>query len=157
MARVIRMTPEQFAQALRDDRKAFEKQILASLRSGARRGKEHLRSKTPVSFGTLRASWDDRNTADGAVITNDAVYAAAVEGGTSPYNISREGIDNLILWAMQKFGITASEARSVAFGVAKKLAMRGQTGKFFVRNAMATLQRMLGAEIRRNLGRHRRA
>lgn len=152
----IKMRLDQLPGFLAEDARKFPFQTLAGIRAAARRGKDHLRNQTPVAMGTLRASWDDRPHPYGADIVNDAPYAAAVEGGARPYVISRDGIDNLILWAMQKFAVTSDEARGIAFGVAKKLAVRGQDGRFFVRGALPALRRIMEQEIRFRLGAHRR-
>ena len=68
------------------------------------------------------------------------VYAAPVETGTRPHF---PPVNALLLWVKQKFGITdESEARSVAFLVARKIARRGTQGARMFEQAIEKLEPM---------------
>lgn len=151
----IRIKIEDLPRVLAEDNRQLKKQVLESVHATARNGKTLLQTKTPVSFGTLRASWDTEFSGIGATIKNDAPYAATIEGGATPHGVSRRGIDNIIFWAMQKFGITSDEAKDVAFGIAKKIQKQGQRGTFFVRNSLPELKVLFEKELKLRIFRHR--
>jgi len=100
----------------------------------------------PVDRGIYRAAWRARKDGTGAVVENRAPYAAIIEYGARPQNIriGRKMIDALAAWVRRK-GIggktvtsasgsrrlvraTESEARSIAWAIAKSMQRRGIFG-----------------------------
>jgi len=81
---------------------------------------------TPGAFnyGTYFESWKISPLPDGAVVYNSQPYAGVIEYGRRPSPVSKEGRRNLTRWAMRKLGVTESEAKSVAFLVARSLKKR---------------------------------
>ncbi|MFA5412786.1 MAG: hypothetical protein WC350_05575 [Candidatus Micrarchaeia archaeon] len=66
-------------------------------------------------------------------ITYNAPYADFVEYGTIPHNLPPHVLDE---WCRMKFGLSAKDARRVAFLVARKIAREGIKEKPFLRPAM---------------------
>lgn len=106
----MRIKIEDLPRVIAEDNRQLKRQVLDSVHATASKGKLVLQEKTPVSFGMLRAAWEAELDYSGATIKNDTPYAATIEAGAVPHGVSRQGIDNLIFWAMQKFGITSDEA-----------------------------------------------
>jgi hypothetical protein len=80
-------------------------------------------------------------------------YALPVELGTKPHWIGKEGIDSLTDWAKAKFGAGDKEARSIAFAVRAKIAVRGTKGAHMFERAFkdsdAKIQAMLSRAVER--------
>lgn len=71
------------------------------------------------------------------------VYGAAVETGTRPHF---PPVDALIPWVKKKFDVkNESQARSIAYCIARKIAQRGTVGHFMFQRAFDTDEAKIGA------------
>lgn len=103
----------------------------------------------PVDEGTLMRSVHPRNTPRGAVIVVDAPHAPHMEYGTRPHF---PPLKPLIEWAIRKFGVSESEARGIAWVVAKKISEDGLAPRHYMKRAMAVIRaRIVFQEMEREL------
>jgi hypothetical protein len=96
---------------------------------------------SPVHTGELRRNFivGDVKTEDDGVtgkIVNDLPYAAAIDQGADPHNVSEEGIEAIAFWARKKIGLSRKESLGVAYAIAQNIRRKGQKGKFFVKEAI---------------------
>ena len=124
------------------DAKTIRKDSLKYVRKAMRESKSYIKAKTPEVTSELKGSWHYRVKMRGAVLFNDAPYAAVVELGARPHSVSMEGIENIKMWAMEKYGYSEKEATNVAFGYAKRLKKEGQKPTYFVENEKPELMRI---------------
>ena len=68
------------------------------------------------------------------VVGSPLNYAAPVELGTKPHHPPVEPIED---WVQAKLGLRGKAARRAAWGIAQKIAVRGTTGKYMFRDALA--------------------
>lgn len=155
---VIKIRPQDLPRGIMQRTDAVKKAILTGTVNGAMRGRAILVRETPVDQGQLRASWKVRQRILGNIIAelfNDAPHAGIVEAGARPHPVNRAGIFALTRWAWRNRGLfglrSLEEAQGVAFAVAKKIALRGQVGKFFVRKQMHRIETAMRREVERSL------
>jgi hypothetical protein len=95
-----------------------------------------IKERTPHAFGTLRESFSSQVTsaADNVigVVGSPLNYAVPVELGTKPHFPPVAAIQE---WVEQKMALRGPEARSVAYLIARKIAVRGTKGAFMVQHA----------------------
>lgn len=98
-----------------------------------------------VDTGLLRRSVDTQFVPDGAIVTVDAPHAPMIEYGTRPFF---PPIAPLAEWAMRKgLGSSASEARSIAYLVARKIARDGIAPRGYFAKAWSRMQRDLRSDV----------
>lgn len=154
----VETTPRQLAgEAFRRLPAAVLAAIHRGAENGARRGLAHVKSKTPVDNGQLRAAWKVRG-GDGArrlaSLENDAPYAGIVELGARPHPVSRAGIIAIWEWvyrhrAAMGFVTGSGRARGglsveketlrIAYAIAAKIRREGQRPTYFVRRELPEL------------------
>jgi len=130
----VTITPADFAKYMERLGAGFYPAAIRGIRSGAMRAIPVLQRRTqdapPASAngsvgafntGMYKASWRTSNIDNGVSVSNIQPYAAVIEGGRRPSPVSREGIKNLQVWAQRKLGLSAEEAKSAAFAIAKTL------------------------------------
>lgn len=71
------------------------------------------------------------------IVGSSMQYAVPVELGTKPHWIGKEGINSLEDWVKAKLGIKGKEARSVAFAIRNKIAVKGTKGAHMFERALA--------------------
>lgn len=131
---------------------------------------------SPVDLGLYRARWAVDNIPDGAILFNDAPYAAVLELGSRPH---RPPFGAILAWAQRKAGSiilmstgqplasrkggrpasssthTAGEQANIyafAMAVVKKIEREGTKPKFVMRNALPRSKDILRQETLRALG-----
>lgn len=151
----IRVTPKELSRDLVRRFRKLPKLIEKSMRKAAQRGRTILVRRTPVDTGLMKNAW--RVTKGISVeIVNDAPHAGIIEEGARPHKVNRQGIEALTAWAQRKLGASLEEARSVAWGIAKKLEKEGQPGKFIVRDALDDLTQATADTVNLELARQAR-
>jgi hypothetical protein len=98
-----------------------------------------------VDTGALRGSFQTKFTDRTVVVFSDLPYAAAMEFGTRPFF---PPVDPIAEWVMRK-GISndASEAKGIAFAIAKKFSKQGIKPRFFTKKAIAKFTPLLKKEV----------
>lgn len=134
-----------------------------------------------VDRGTMRRSVDVDNHPDGALLSVDAPYAAAIENGTRPFfpplapledwvirkglagkkkrvsmrKSEREGGGLGTVSFLERKATAAaqynSEVKSIAYAIALKISKEGIEPRHFFKKAMAMAPKFLRAEIDREL------
>ena len=104
----IQVTPDEFAAIMA----RAEDEILEAIPRMAERVGERLatafRERNPVDTGHMRAAWNVNRSGDGAVVNNNAEYAAAVEANhPTAAGFVREAVEN------EAPGILAEEAEEM--------------------------------------------
>lgn len=84
----------------------------------------------------------------GAVLSNDAPYAEAIEWGTRPYRLNAEGMANLREWAMGKLGLSRRAAGAVALAIADRIAEEGIKPSWVMRDTLRAMERNIRRRIR---------
>lgn len=121
-----------------------------------------VKDRTPAAHGLLRASIVGRaNSVGGAmnthvlgIVGSANAYVVPVELGTKPHMPPVLAIED---WVKVKLGLTGKEARSAAWGIARKIAKKGTKGAFMFRDAFeenaAEVQHQFDQTISRILAR----
>lgn len=169
---------EGFERDLRKLPKTAERAMIRGLRSAALRTKAEVviqidtaKPYPAVDRGTMRRSVGVDNHPDGALLSVDAPYAAAMERGTRPFFpplepivawLKRKGIvkrkvnavwegDTLVSAKKQSKKSHEAEIRSVAYAIAVKFSREGIEPRHFFAKAMEKVPKFLRAEIDREL------
>jgi len=150
------VTPAEFAKYLNQQPPKVKEAVVKGLRSAAMRGVgvvvEEIDKAEPypaVNTGKLRQSVRAEPTPIGAAIVVDAPHAAPINNGTRPFF---PPLEPLIEWAVRKFGVSESEARSIAFNVARQISEEGIEPRHFFEKAMARMDAIIQEEVGRELG-----
>jgi len=82
---------------------------------------------SPVAFGILRNSWQQRpaRVEDKKVIgtvSSSATQAVIIDDGARPHF---PPVDAIALWAQRKIGLSREEAKKAAFPIARRINRRG--------------------------------
>lgn len=77
-----------------------------------------------VNLGLYKAAWRSAPLPNGARVFNTQPYSSIIERGRRPSHVGRSGIRNLEGWARRKLRLSAEEAKSAAWAIAKTLAKR---------------------------------
>jgi len=115
-----------------------ETELRAAMTEATAYLQRETQERTPVAFGTLRASIAAREPqvlADQVlgVVGTPLAYAEAVELGTRPHFPPIQPLQD---WVQAKLGIAdEDESRQVAFAVARKIARSGTKGAFMFTEA----------------------
>lgn len=101
-----------------------------------------IEGRTPVNIGNLRGSIDrvtqgTRFNFYGEVFT-DSIYGPPVEYGRKPGK--QPPTDAIEAWVRRKLGVDATEARSVAYLIARAIGRRGTQGTFMFRDGFNQVQ-----------------
>ena len=171
LAKMFKKLPEQ-----------VRKDVDTGIKLAAQRGRNHLSKKTPVDQGQARVGWRTTATTiynnaphigileKGArphkvsregieALTRWAMRVLSVKGKPrkkgdkagkkTPKKLKKKAGKKT---PRKRKGLQESEARAVAFAIAKKLEKEGQPGKFFVHKSMRQIRRFLEIEITAQLG-----
>lgn len=136
------VTLEQFPDIIESLPGKFEAATLRGLRSAAHRLEgytvEEILAADAVASGDLSRSVSTDSLPDGARVTVDAPYAGAVEWGTRPH---WPPIQPLIDWILLKgFAKAPSEARGMAYAVARAISLRGTAPRHYMRKAWTRIK-----------------
>jgi hypothetical protein len=119
----------------------------------------------PVHTGEYKRSWKVRNIPDGAAFFNPTLQASIIERGRRPgHGVSREGQEALARWAhlhgMDRFdgnrGMRRpvrgkagkeSQARAIAFLIARKIKARGLPAKNVLGSVKAQICERVRADV----------
>ncbi len=77
-----------------------------------------------LNTGLYKAAWRSAPLPNGARVFNTQPYSSIIEYGRRPAHVGRAGIRNLEGWARRKLQLSAEEAKSAAWAIAKTLAKR---------------------------------
>ena len=103
--------------------------------------------KGAFNTGAYKASFKSASTANGARVWNTQPYAAVIDDGRRASPVSAEGRKQLAKWAMRKLGVSASEAKGVAFLVARKLAKTPLAARKVVSGSVDILAKIVLEEV----------
>jgi hypothetical protein len=103
-----------------------------------------------VDTGAFLRAWKAEATQDGARLYNDAPHAPIVERGRRA-GAAMPPPDAIARWVRRRLGVSESEARSVAFVVARAIATRGLVGRKIAERAAPEIAKLAVDEIRREL------
>lgn len=152
-----RITLEEFADVVTGIPELTEDAALRALRSAAMRAVAVviacIDSASPhpaVNNGQLRQSVRWERLVDGALVVVDAPHAIFMEEGTRAHF---PPLEPLIAWVIRKgFADSESEARNVAYTIARKIARNGIAPRRFFEKAMDIVRReIVPEEIRDEL------
>lgn len=165
MANVVTITPAQFASFADKLGHSFMPAAVRGVRSGVLRCVAIVQRRTSqappaspngkpgaVNFGAYKAAWKVVPLATGAILLNDRGYAAVIEFGRRPSPVSREGRKNLELWAQRRLHLSADDAKSAAFLIARSLRTRPLQARRVVTGGMDEMTKAVLAEVERELG-----
>jgi hypothetical protein len=98
---------------------------------------ERITAKTPVNFGTLRASFAKEIHGSSYNMTGRVgtalIYGWPVETGRKPGKMPP--VDAIKLWVVRKLGISGKEADKVAWAIAYSIGKKGTEGAHMVEQA----------------------
>jgi hypothetical protein len=124
------------------------------LMSGALRCVAVMQKKTDeakvFNIGVYKRSWKAIKIAGGARVYNDTPYAAVIELGRRP-GARMPPSSVLAHWAQRKLGLSAAEAKSAGFVIARAIARRGLPARLVLTKAMPELERVVKEEVVREL------
>lgn len=107
-----------------------------------------IQERTPAAHGTLRGSWTNDVERAGenviGVVGTPLAYATPVDLGTRPHF---PPVEALMDWVKVKFGVPDSEARSIAFLIARKIAAKGTQGAGMLEAAIAAAEPQLDRQF----------
>jgi len=135
----------------------MEPKIVRGLRGTAYRGIgvvadriETTKPRAPIDTGDMKRSVRARDIPGGAVLAVESPHAVFMERGTRPH---MPPVAPLAEWARAKgIAATDSEAASVGYAVALKIAREGTEPRWFFRRSMRYIMRsVLPDEIDREL------
>jgi hypothetical protein len=145
---VIRLEPEQLADALESGEEHIRAAIARGALAGAHRGRALIVPRTPTDMGQLRASWKvNAGTSDfsggvtgiGATLAelyNDAPHVGIVELGSRPHGVSPEGWAAIYEWVRRHYrgAVNGAGVRTYTLGGRGSMRPRtrgaGQPGPF---------------------------
>lgn len=107
-----------------------------------------------VDTGYMRQSVTKHNLPNGASVSVDAPYSAAMEFGTRPFT---PPLGPLKEWAMRKFGVDESQAYAIAKGAQKTISERGIAPRHFYKKSWESVPRFIRNAMRSELERLRRS
>lgn len=100
-----------------------------------------VQERTPAAHGTLKTSWTNDVERAGenvvGIVGTPLAYATPVELGTRPHF---PPVEALLDWVRIKFGVPESEARNIAFLIARKIASKGTQGAGMLEAAIAAAE-----------------
>ncbi|HYD02629.1 MAG TPA: hypothetical protein VEB22_15485 [Phycisphaerales bacterium] len=150
--RVIR--PEQFGAALTDvlERRRAQAEVAAldAAHRAVRYAVELTDTEEIVDQGTYRRGFQARKIAGGAEYGNDAPHAGVVEHGRRP-GAPGPSAKHLEGWVRRKLTVKPSEARRVAFLVARAIHERGLPPKAIMRRTWARVPDFFREALRKRL------
>ncbi|MHC1726501.1 MAG: hypothetical protein AB9866_10905 [Syntrophobacteraceae bacterium] len=130
-------------------------EMRAGLRIIAARAEKVMVEKTPRGVGAqggLAGSIHGEVTAYGqgwaARIGTPLEYGQVIELGRRPGQ-RMPPVAPIALWAVRKLGVPQADARSVAYVIARKIAIKGFPGKFMARNTLKELETWIIEELGR--------
>lgn len=101
-----------------------------------------------VNTGAYRRAWKWRETNEGVSIFNNMPYAPVIEYGRRPgKGISREGQIALARWVRRKMKVKESEAKGIAYCIARAHKRRGLKGRRVLRDSLKSMKNVLNAEV----------
>lgn len=146
--------PRKLKLRLQRDQKGRPKYVLKALEAAAKRAQKYIQKKSPIDRGALRSAWKVIVKATNQVeLVNDQPYAGAIENGTGPFSISREGREALEAWVTRKvqrgemFLQDGQTAESVSWAIAKTFERVGIKGQKFVCEHFDQMVKMINAEM----------
>lgn len=101
--------------------------------------------------GMYKAAWKSSETADGSRVFNSRPYAGVIEGGRRPSPVSREGQKQLAGWVRRKMGLSESEAKGVAYVIARKMKERPLQARNVLSGGVEEMTKVVMAEVDREL------
>ena len=127
-----------------------ERAAKRGLLSAAMRGRALVVKETAkkglVDTGRYRNAWKAQSVSNGAVLLNDAPYAAVIEGGRRP-GARMPPRGPIEAWVHRKgIGIPA-------FVIQRAIARRGIKAKHILKNALPKIQKYVQADVRRSVRR----
>lgn len=132
--------------------KAQRAALLRGIRSGARRGRAILVSKTPKDRGQAKAAWSTFLHGDSGLVAsneNSAPHIGILECGARPHKVSWEGIFAIYQWIERHFRLTSGGAMVAGGGNKGRLTATGS--RAFKRSQNAAIGYSMGGE---SLSRH---
>jgi len=104
------------------------------------------------NYGDYLRAWKAVPIPRGARLLNDRRYASVIEEGRRP-GATRPPILALTHWAQRRLGVSAEDAKKIAFAVANSIKSRGLLPRRVLGSAMPELWAAANAEIVRELRR----
>lgn len=96
--------------------------------------------------GGYARGWKAHAEGKSLTIYNQAPYSAVIEFGRRPGR-RQPPTKALIPWVRRKLGVSDSDAKSVAFLVARKIGQRGIPGKLILAKAEGAITQLINLEI----------
>ena len=159
--------PSQYAAYMRKLAKEFMPAAKRGVLSGALRCLPELQRRTseakpanPAGIGSGGAvntraflqAWRATPLSNGASVSNTRTYAGVIEegrrkGGKMPPNAE------IMHWAQRRLGISAQEAKNLAYPIALAIAKRGLKPRRVLSGSIAVLTRIVNTELKAELDR----
>lgn len=171
---VLRMDARQFASYHKRLAQQFKPAVMRGVRAGAARCVTYLVEQTrgaasanpagkgtggAVNSGSFLRLWRSFPLPDGALVTNTSPYGPIIEYGRRP-GAKMPPLLAIGLWLQRRLGLSAADARSRAFLVARAIKRRGLIGRRIM-TSDASRQRQLELihaevvhELNKELNRH---
>jgi len=105
-----------------------------------------------VDIGSFLGAWRSQLIEGGAEVRNDAPYSAVIEGGRRagaampPRKVMAE-------WAQRRLGLSAAEAKRIAFVLARAIARRGLKPRKILKDAIPAIRTAAREEMDREIQR----
>lgn len=164
MAKIIRVSPKQWASHMTELAERFMPAMQRGVAAGAMRCIPILQRSTryappasprgmPGAFDTGRylAAWKSAPIHMGAKVFNTSAQSGVIEGGRRPSPVSREGRRNLEAWARRKLKLSPEEAKSAAWAIAQELRSRPLEARKVMNSVMDEMTDAVMAEITHEL------
>ena len=103
-----------------------------------------------VNYRNYLRSWKAERIDNGATIYNEAPYAGIIEDGRRP-GAKAPPREAIARWVQRKLRVTAKEAKSVAFVIARSIKARGLLPRRVMANAIPELTKAILDDVDREL------
>lgn len=151
MSIVIKIAPDELANALRKEGERIRQIIKRAAKAAALRLKTYLVRQTDKLGITYQGIYKGGFRATENSVLNDAPHAGLVELGARPHKVSKEGREAIKKWAMVKLGLAEPEAENASWAIAKTIEKVGQEGYYVMRDAVPMAVEFYKQELTRLL------
>ncbi len=103
-----------------------------------------------VNTANYKRSWRADRTELGAVVANQAPYAAVIEEGRRAGS-RQPPTEYIKRWAQRRLGLSEAEAAAAAFPIARAIAKKGLKPRRVLQSARPEIRRFVLEEIKREL------